>query len=629
MLQAMRNSVGSIFIKVILFGLLILSFAIWGVEDMFRIAVGRDPVAQISGEEITQEAFDLRYRRELAQLRANGLDDQTALAIGMPEAILDRMVDESLLGREISALDLTVSDAAIAEAIRKDPAFQNELGQFDRLRYEQTLSYMGYNEAAFVRLKRAELAQQALLSSMTAEVVLPASLTDTVFGYIGERRRFDVLPVPVDANQPVAEPEEAALKAYFEENAETYRAPELRAITFVHMSAEAMLSQVSVDDQELRDAYQASIATYTTPEKRVLTQLQFPNEDAAKAGYAALQEGKTPQDAVANGGSVIELGNLTRDQVIDPTLAEAAFGAAGPGPLPPLQGLFGWVVPVVGAIEAGGTKSFEEVSGEIRVRLLQEKASDALFSLTGSVEDAIGSGSSLESAAQQYGLDVRKVEAVDANGNGADGNPVQGLPPGNKFLQTAFSEESGLESLLEEDGTGGYYILRVESVTPSRLRTYDEVATRLREDWLAEERLAATVAKANALAERARAGADLATLGAEIDQTPLKGAPLTRSERNPGVPLPVLSDAFTMSQGEIRVSETPDGIHIIKLEEVLPPDPANAEVLRANLSEQLAAGMEDVLLAEFQAGLRKRYEVTTNPTLARRIADPLSASSSN
>lgn len=629
MLQAMRKSVGSIFVKVILFGLLILSFAIWGVEDMFRIAVGRDPVAQISGEEITQEAFDLRYRRELAQLRANGLDDQTALAIGMPEAILDRMVDESLLGREVSALDLSVSDAAIAEAIRRDPAFQNELGQFDRLRYEQTLSYMGYNEAAFVRLKRGELAQQALLSSMTAEVVLPASLTDTVFGYIGERRRFDVLPVPVDPNQAVAEPEEAALKAYFEENAETYRAPELRAITFVHMSAEAMLSQVSVDDQELRDAYQASIATYTTPEKRVLTQLQFPNEDAAKAGYAALQEGKTPQEAVANGGSVIELGNLTRDQVIDPALAEAAFGAASAGPLPPLQGLFGWVVPVVGAIEAGGTKSFEEVSGEIRVRLLQEKASDALFGLTGAVEDAIGSGSSLESAAQQYGLDVRKVDAVDANGHGADGNPVEGLPPGNKFLQTAFSEESGLESLLEEDGAGGYYILRVESVTPSRLRTYDEVATRLRADWLAEERLAATVAKADALAERARAGADLATLGAEIGQTPLQGAPLTRSERNPGVPLPVLSDAFTMSQGEIRVSETPDGIHLIKLEEILPPDPENAEVLRANLSEQLAAGMEDVMLAEFQAGLRKRYEVTTNPTLARRIADPLSASSSN
>lgn len=315
--------------------------------------------------------------------------------------------------------------------------------------------------------------------------------------------------------------------------------------------------------------------------------------------------------------------------MIDPALAEAAFGASGSGPLPPLQGLFGWIVPVVGTIEAGGTKPFEEVSGEIRVRLLQEKASDALFSLTGAVENAIGSGSSLESAAQQYGLDVRKVEAVDANGHGADGNPVEGLPPGNKFLQTAFSEESGLESLLEEDGTGGYYILRVETVTPSRLRTYDEVATRLRQDWLAEERLAATVAKADALAERARAGADLATLGGEIGQTPILGAPLTRSERNPGVPLPVLSDAFTMEQGEIRVSETPDGIHIIRLQEVLPPDPANAEVLRANLSEQIASGLEDVMLAEFQSGLRKRYEVTTNPTLARRIADPLSASTSN
>lgn len=629
MLQAMRNSVGSMIVKVFLFGLLILSFAIWGVQDMFRLAVGDEPVAEIAGDDITQEAFDLRYRREVAQLRSRGLDEQTALAIGMPEAVLDRMVDESLLHREIERLGLTVSDAAVADSIRKDPAFQNELNQFDRLRYQQMLNYLGYSEAAYVRLKRAELAQQALLSSMTADVTMPSSLTDTVFSYVGERRRFNVLPVPVDPAMELPAPDDATLKSYFEENAEAYRAPELRKIAFLHMNAEKMVSQVSVDDQEVRDAYEAAIASYTTPEKRDITQLQFSSEDAAQAAFSALQDGKTPQDAAGETGKLVELGDLTKSGVVDPALAEAAFASEEPGPVAPVKGMFGWIVPVVNSIDKGGTKAFEDVSGEIRARLIQEKASDALFDLTGAVENAIGSGSNLEDAASRFGLQVQTLDAVDANGDGPDGKPVEGLPPGNKFLQVAFSEESGLESLLEEDGAGGYFILRVDEVTPSRLQTYDEVAERVREDWLAEERLSATVAKAEALAERVRGGASLEEIGMEISQTPIQGKPVTRTERNPGVPLPVLSDAFTMKTGDVRVSETPDGIHIIKLEEVLPPDPATAEVARSNLSQQIAAGMEDVMLSEFQAGLRKRYEVTTNPTLARRIADPVSASAAN
>ena len=51
-------------------GFLVISFAIWGIGDIFR-GFGRSTVAKVGGIEITVDQFRMLYNERLQQIRAN------------------------------------------------------------------------------------------------------------------------------------------------------------------------------------------------------------------------------------------------------------------------------------------------------------------------------------------------------------------------------------------------------------------------------------------------------------------------------------------------------------------------------------------------------------------------------
>jgi hypothetical protein len=69
MLNAMRSHAGGLAAKILL-GLLILSFAVWGVEDMLRNHGSAGPLATVGGHEIPRAAFAQEYRQEANRTRA-------------------------------------------------------------------------------------------------------------------------------------------------------------------------------------------------------------------------------------------------------------------------------------------------------------------------------------------------------------------------------------------------------------------------------------------------------------------------------------------------------------------------------------------------------------------------------
>ena len=70
MLQAFRSKAGSLFIKV-LFGILILSFAAWGIGDMFRQWGSETAVATVGSTEINPQRFQEAVRQEVAAFSRN------------------------------------------------------------------------------------------------------------------------------------------------------------------------------------------------------------------------------------------------------------------------------------------------------------------------------------------------------------------------------------------------------------------------------------------------------------------------------------------------------------------------------------------------------------------------------
>jgi peptidyl-prolyl cis-trans isomerase D len=105
------------------------------------------------------------------------------------------------------------------------------------------------------------------------------------------------------------------------------------------------------------------------PEKRRVLQLTFPDKAAAEKAYAELSKAKDFGAAAAKLGfpaADIELGLLTRSEMIDPKIAEAAFKLKPNELSRPVEGQFSVVLLRIAEIEGGKKRTFEEAKGEIR-----------------------------------------------------------------------------------------------------------------------------------------------------------------------------------------------------------------------------------------------------------------------
>src|SRR5436189_6319045 len=132
-------------------GFLVISFAIWGIGDIFR-GFGRSTVAKIGSTEITVDQFRQIYNDRLQQLSrelGRPVTPDQARLLRLEQQLAGQLVAEAALDQRARQLRLNVSDAEIARQITNDPTFKGLNGQFDRARFEQIIRGAGFTEQRF------------------------------------------------------------------------------------------------------------------------------------------------------------------------------------------------------------------------------------------------------------------------------------------------------------------------------------------------------------------------------------------------------------------------------------------------------------------------------------------------
>src|SRR3954452_19347465 len=189
---ASANWLGKTVMGVVM-SLLIVSFAIWGIGDIFR-GFGRSSLAKIGSTEIGIEQFRQTYNDRLQQLgRQVGrpISPDQARALGFDRQLLGQLVAETALDERTRQLGLGLSDAEVARRITEDPTFRGFTGQFDRARFDQLIRSAGYTEARYAAEQRRVSLRRQLADTVTAEVTPPKSLAELVNRYEGEERSIE------------------------------------------------------------------------------------------------------------------------------------------------------------------------------------------------------------------------------------------------------------------------------------------------------------------------------------------------------------------------------------------------------------------------------------------------------
>ncbi|MDH3918978.1 MAG: SurA N-terminal domain-containing protein, partial [Rhodospirillales bacterium] len=536
MLIQMRTKVAKVLVG-LLFSLLILSFAIWGIGDIFRPGQQATAVAEVGGIKITQAEFSRDLAREMNNLRQRfgvNFDVAQAQALGIVDQIIQQMITRALFEQQAEELRMIVGDEEVLRRIREQPVFRNEEGNFDRFRFEQVLRSNSLSEPQFIASLSGDIKRQHIMDAITGSGAAPRALAESLYAYQQERRVAETLRVGRDSLPELPAPSTADLEKIHDENADRFQAPEYRSVTLIRLEAEDLAKEVSVSEDDLRAEFEARQEEFRVPEKRAVEQIVYLDETAASDAKRQLDGGTAFAEVSRStqGKDPVGLGLMSRDDMAAqlPVLADTAFALDAGASSVPVQSPFGWHILHVSKIEPGREPDFDAVRDELAGDLAMRESVDRMVEIANELDAELGSGATFEEAAELLQLELRRLPAIDAAGKDPAGAAVSGLPPLGEFSQTVFQTEPGQDSLLTETRDGNYFAVRVDGITPAVTRPLEEVRAEVAALWtdLEEDRL--TRERAEALAKRIEDGEAMAAVAEAEGLSVTVTDPVTRQQ---------------------------------------------------------------------------------------------------
>jgi peptidyl-prolyl cis-trans isomerase D len=625
MLTQMRNASRG-WLATILVGLLILAFGTWGISGVF-LPSPSDAVARVGDAKIQRGEFISEFTHTLrmqSQQTGQQLTPQDASRMGLDKMFLEQMITRTAYDVVVDELGLTVPDSVLHKAITSNEAFQGLTGGFDRQLYRELLyQQLNVTESRYEASVRSDMARMQLVNAVAGGVRLPRGMVEALYKHSAEQRSAQYLTLKPELAGKIPDPDEEALKAFHEANAARYTAPETRAFTYVLLRPKDVMGEVEIPEEDVKREYETRKQQYVKAETRNVRQITYATRDEALAALERINRGaafETIAEAKGLKPEDVDLGDLRKEQFLDPAVAEAAFALKTPGLTGVIEGQFGFVIAEVVSITPSSTQSLEEVRESLMERIGLDTAQGKIEEVRGDFEDALAARSgTMEEIAEKLGLTAVKVETVDQTGQTLDGRRAEALPEETDVLRAAFVNEEGEDPGFERLSTDGFFAVRIDEVKPSVLRPLDEIRDRIASDWKTEQVRQNLEAKAREIAVRVNKGEALSDIASEFNLSVLTTRPPVR-RNGIGADLfsqQVITDLFEARPGEVVSGPVRNGQSylVVALDEILPPDLTTAQA-RAALNEQMDRFDEEyglTLIDQYATALReelgvKRYE---------------------
>jgi peptidyl-prolyl cis-trans isomerase D len=615
--KASSNWLGKTIMAAVM-GVLIVSFGIWGIADIFR-GFGQSTLAKVGHTEISANEFRQIFTDRLQQIgRQYGrpLTMDQARAFGFDRQVLQQILAEAALDEDARRLGLGVSNPELMRAIFADPLFRGVGGGFDPQRFQGMIRQMGYTEPRYLADRRKETVRRQITDTMTAGLQPSKTLLEALSRFQNEQRSIEYVRLTAAQAGTIDPPSPETLAAYFDDHKAQFRAPEYRKLSFVAITPEDIGKWSAVSDEDAKKLFEQRRDRYGTPEKRQVSQIVFPNMEEAQAAHSRIASGLSFDDLVKErklNPADVDLGLVTKSGILDPAIADAAFLLPSGELSQPVQGRFGVALVKVGTIQPGIEPSYESVAQDLKKDIAIERARTEVANLRDKMEDERGGGASVIEAAQKLGLTPVTIEAVDRSGLAPDGQPVKNIPQGLNVVAQAFNSDVGVDNDPIQY-KGGYVWYDVLGTTPPRDRNLDEVKDKVEARWREDEIANRLRTKATDMVQKLGQGGTLADEAASIGAKVETAAGFRREAALPGVPEGLITAAFRTAKDAAGQTPGTGGTEwfVFRVTDITAPPVDLASSEMKSLKDTLQRGMNDEQLTQYVAKLKKDIGTSIN-----------------
>ncbi|NOL50277.1 SurA N-terminal domain-containing protein [Pelistega europaea] len=470
-------------VMILLIVLVLPSFVFFGVYDYQSFTSNDIKLVTINEQKITQSDFNRSWTERLNELRTNegvNFDLTKADTPATREAWLNSLINSAVTQEIATKERFSASNAMVRYALAQDPQLQ-ENGQFSMEAYNRFLTGIGATSQQYEEHVRGYEALRLVVSPVAESAIMPSPTLKALGDAMTEERKVRIRPFKNADYAKDIHVSDEELGKWYETNSASFKVPEYVNLDYVVLNQDAAMAQVKTpSDADLEAYYKNNIARFSKEERRHVKHIQVADLATAQEVEAKAKQNPSQFDALAkeysqdagtkNTGG--DLGMLKKGDI--PDLDDGVFALAQPGITDPVKIGNNYHVFQIVSIEAGGSKSFDEVktqiSDEVRMQLASERFADMATELTHLVQDQ---RDSLQPVADKLGLKIQTADGITRSGlltkaqlnatvAGTSAEHLFTLP---RVRETAFSAEvfaQGLNSGVIELSPSELLVIRVK-----------------------------------------------------------------------------------------------------------------------------------------------------------------------
>jgi len=625
MLNSLRKGAGTWVAKIFI-AVLVLSFAVWGIADIFS-GYGSRVLAKVGDVEVSPQEYERVLQRQTRRVSAQigqRLTTEQIRAFGLDRQVLNGLISNAAVSSHARQLGLGISDQNIRNVIDKSPAFKGDDGKFSRIRFEEVLRNNNMNDQSFIAEQRVGAVRDQLILSLSNDLFVPELMKNLTHRYDNDTRTIEYFILSPKAVKKIKDPDEKTQKAFLTDNKRLFTAPEYRKVGLLVLSADIVKKGLKITDADIAKDYKDRIDQFSIPGKRHIRRMSFIDREKAAEAHKKLSKGADFMTVAKEYGfkkDGTDMGFIDKAELLDAKIADIAFALQKGKFSDPIASSFSTVILQVVDIKPGKIqKKLSQVKDQIRTYLLNERTSDKLGNLQDTIEDDRAGGKALADIAKDLELDYRTIEAVDRQGRDPKGKAIKGFPQNQLLLKTIFESDIGVENEPVEVGASGIFWPEVLGVTPQRLKKLEEVKEKLVKVWKERQKEAQLSKVAADLVSTLRKGEKLEKLARKYKAKVKKSKAFSRSEEHDDIPVAAVNQAFVLPVGGIGMNSLSNGkgrviFKVVAKGKAKPADKAANDKITARLRRAL----EDDVVGQYIATLRKNYGVSINEKVLARL----------
>ncbi len=337
-------------------GLIVVSFAFWGVESYRTGFDSSRVVAEVGDIRIGQQEFaraTAQQRERLAAALGRGVDPASLDTPNMRRDLLDGMISQRVLALYAARQSMQVSDEQLRDAIAGIPAF-HEGGKFSMAKYRSLLQAQNLTEAQFEHDMRSDLVLQQLSSGVADSAFVAKGVARRFAEARDQKREVSQFTFsPNDFRSKVALAPDA-VEVYYKANPREFESPEQVRVEYVLLSRDVLAEREVVSPAEVNAIYEQSFAARFKEREAARVKTEAIHAEARKSpdrfAELAKQHSQDPGSAPQGG----DLGYFGRGAMVKP-FEDAVFKLKEGEISPVVESEFGFhVVKLTGSRKGDG-----------------------------------------------------------------------------------------------------------------------------------------------------------------------------------------------------------------------------------------------------------------------------------